>query len=85
MMCVPAYVLFMRYFDFGLYFFNLYSYITSFKMTGQAKGQEDEWSTLIGLSAVSRGHPTQRDCTNSSPHHQTADRVWVYPDEPGPG
>ena len=28
---------------------------------------------------LSRGHPPPRDCTNSCPHHQTADRVWVYP------
>ena len=29
-------------------------------------------------------HPPPRDFTSSCTHHQTAVRVWVYPDEPGP-
>ena len=33
---------------------------------------------------LSRGHPPPRDYTNTCPHHQTADKVWAYPDEPGP-
>ena len=38
------------------------------------------WNKQGGLS---RGHTPPRDCTNSCPHHQTADRASVYPGEPG--
>ena len=37
------------------------------------------------MIGVIGGHPPPRDCTNSSPHHQTADRMSVYPGEPGLG
>ena len=43
-----------------------------------------QWSIGCKQDGLSREHPPQRDFTNPWPHHQTADRVWVYSDEPGP-
>ena len=38
------------------------------------------WNRQGGLS---RGQTPPRDCTHSCPLHQTADRAWAYPGEPG--